>query len=194
MFLQRMHTVREVPLNVYSLNSSHVFILDMGLKFYVWCGRKCNEVEETEAIHYAQKLKVCEHVGKKAGQAVQVSFIVFLLSLIVQDWSHPSSSRYFVCANISVVAPPFLLPCRPFHPLISLFRERGSFQNFYDQPPPWCPGWRGSGGCNSLWFYTPCNEVSLCTCMHDACGICLLYISEACSHKVNPMQLRLCNS
>lgn len=59
MFLQRMCTVREVPLNVHSLDSSYVFILDLGMKFYVWCGKKCNEAEETEAIQYAQKLKVC---------------------------------------------------------------------------------------------------------------------------------------
>ena len=102
MFLQRMCIVREVPLNVHSLDSSHVFILDLGLKFYIWCGKRSKAVEDDRAIQYAQKLKVCEHVGKKAGQAVQVSFIVFLLSLIVQDWSQPSSSRYFV--RVSVVA------------------------------------------------------------------------------------------
>ena len=66
--------MREVPLNVHSLDSSHVFILDLGLTFYIWCGKRSKAVEETEAIQYVQKLKVCGHVGKKPGQEVQVFF------------------------------------------------------------------------------------------------------------------------
>ena len=81
LFLQKMCTVRQVPLYVRSLNSAHVFILDMEQTLYVWCGKTCSEDEVGKAIEYAQKLKVCEHASKKRS-ASNTSFLVLLIPFV----------------------------------------------------------------------------------------------------------------
>lgn len=128
MCLQNTCTAREVPLNVHSLNSAHVFILDLGVKFYVWCGRECTDSGvENEAFLFVQKLKVCGHVGKKR-RVNSASVLSFLISLFVQHhrWAYLANSRCFVRINgynnviggcsFSLIGS----PCPPLHHCSSL--------------------------------------------------------------------------
>lgn len=57
--------MREVPLNVHSLDSSAVFILDQGLELYLWIGNSCKKDDKFRAVQYLQHLKVGEQVGRK---------------------------------------------------------------------------------------------------------------------------------
>ena len=50
--------VKERPLNKHSLDSSDVFILDLGLTLYQWNGKTCNKDEKFKAGQYMQQLKV----------------------------------------------------------------------------------------------------------------------------------------
>lgn len=61
--LKKNITVREVPLNKHSLDSSDVFILDLGLELYQWNGKTANKDERLKALQYVQNLK-SERAGK----------------------------------------------------------------------------------------------------------------------------------
>lgn len=101
MCLQNVCTAREVPRNVHSLNSAHVFILDLGVKFYVWCGKELSDPGVAiEALQFVQKLKVCGYVGKKR-RVNSESVLSFPISLLVQRqrWACLANSRCFVCIN-----------------------------------------------------------------------------------------------
>ena len=50
--------IKERPLNKHSLDSSDVFILDLGLTIYQWNGKTCNKDEKFKAVQYLQTLKV----------------------------------------------------------------------------------------------------------------------------------------
>lgn len=50
--------MREKPLNKHSLDSSDVFILDLGLEIYQWNGKTCNKDEKFRAVQFLQTLKV----------------------------------------------------------------------------------------------------------------------------------------
>lgn len=56
--MQKNITVREVPLNKHSLDSSDVFILDLGLEIYQWNGKTANKDEKFKATQYIQQMKV----------------------------------------------------------------------------------------------------------------------------------------
>lgn len=56
-------TVMEVPLSRKSLDSSDVFILDLGLEIYQWNGKTCNKDEKFKAVQYLQSVK-SERGGK----------------------------------------------------------------------------------------------------------------------------------
>ena len=63
--------MREVPLNKHSLDSSDVFILDLGLTIYQWNGKTANKDERLKALQYVQQLKVGEQERcRKKGQSV----------------------------------------------------------------------------------------------------------------------------
>ena len=51
--------MKEVQLSRNSLDSSDVFILDLGLEIYQWNGKTCNKDEKFKAVQYLQTLKVC---------------------------------------------------------------------------------------------------------------------------------------
>ena len=55
--------IKERPLNKHSLDSSDVFILDLGLTIYQWNGKTCNKDEKFKAVQYLQTLKA-ERSGK----------------------------------------------------------------------------------------------------------------------------------
>ena len=48
----------EKHLNKHCLDTSDVFILDMGLKLYQWNGITCNKDERFKAAEYLQGIKV----------------------------------------------------------------------------------------------------------------------------------------
>ena len=48
----------EKPLNKHYLDSSDVFILDMGLKLYQWNGKTGNKDEKYKAAIYIQEIRV----------------------------------------------------------------------------------------------------------------------------------------
>ena len=48
----------ERPLNKHCLDTSDVFILDMGLTLYQWNGTTCNKDERFKAAEYLQGIKV----------------------------------------------------------------------------------------------------------------------------------------
>jgi gelsolin len=56
-------SVKEVPLSKASIDSSDVFILDLGLTIYQWNGKTCNKDEKFKAVQYLQTLK-SERGGK----------------------------------------------------------------------------------------------------------------------------------
>lgn len=76
--------MREVPLNKHSLDSSDVFILDLGLTIYQWNGKTANKDERLKAVQYVQQMKVGEQEerGRKK-RAVSVSVLVSLSLTIV---------------------------------------------------------------------------------------------------------------
>ncbi|XP_022092737.1 gelsolin-like protein 2 [Acanthaster planci] len=55
--------MREVPLSRKSLDSTDVFILDLGLELYQWNGATCNKDEKFKAVQYLQQVK-SERGGK----------------------------------------------------------------------------------------------------------------------------------
>lgn len=55
--------VKEVQLSKKSLDSSDVFILDLGLEVFQWNGKTCNKDEKFKAVQYLQTLK-SERGGK----------------------------------------------------------------------------------------------------------------------------------
>ena len=63
MCLQKRVEVKERPLSKKSLDSSDVFILDLGLEVYQWNGKTCNKDEKFRAVQYLQTLKVCVPVS-----------------------------------------------------------------------------------------------------------------------------------
>lgn len=67
--------MREVALNKHCLDSSDVFILDLGLTIFQWNGKTANKDERLKAVQYVQQLKVGEQLGEvgRRGQSVQVS-------------------------------------------------------------------------------------------------------------------------
>ena len=60
--MQKRVEIREVQLTKKALDSSDVFILDLGLEVYQWNGKTCNKDEKFKAVQYLQTLKVwvCE--------------------------------------------------------------------------------------------------------------------------------------
>ena len=58
-FTQKRVTVKEVQLSRKSLDSSDVYILDLGLEIFQWNGKTCNKDEKFKAVQYLQTLKVC---------------------------------------------------------------------------------------------------------------------------------------
>jgi len=56
-------TIKEVPFSRKSLKSDDVFILDLGLKVYIWVGSTANKDEKFRASQYVQQLK-SERNGK----------------------------------------------------------------------------------------------------------------------------------
>nr|CAF21863.1 gelsolin [Suberites ficus] len=50
-------TIKEVPLAKSSIDSSDVFILDLGLEVYQWNDKTCNKDEKFKAVQYLQTLK-----------------------------------------------------------------------------------------------------------------------------------------
>jgi gelsolin len=56
-------TVKEVQLSRKSLDSSDVYILDLGLEIFQWNGKTCNKDEKFKAVQYLQTLK-SERGGK----------------------------------------------------------------------------------------------------------------------------------
>ena len=56
--LQKGVTVKEVAYSRRSLDSSDVFILDLGLEIYQWNGKTCNKDEKFKAVQYTQQIKV----------------------------------------------------------------------------------------------------------------------------------------
>ena len=67
LLVQKNISVREVPLNKHSLDSSDVFILDLGLELYQWNGKTANKDERLKAAQYVQQLKVGMN-GSKEGE------------------------------------------------------------------------------------------------------------------------------
>jgi gelsolin len=63
LFTQKRITVKEVPLSKKSLDSSDVYILDLGLEIFQWNGKTCNKDEKFKAVQYLQTLK-SERGGK----------------------------------------------------------------------------------------------------------------------------------
>jgi gelsolin len=62
-FTQKRVTVKEVQLSRKSLDSSDVYILDLGLEIFQWNGKTCNKDEKFKAVQYLQTLK-SERGGK----------------------------------------------------------------------------------------------------------------------------------
>eukprot|EP00731_Ephydatia_muelleri_P023680 Em0015g1263a len=62
-------TVKEKPLNKHSLDSSDVFILDLGLEIFQWNGKTCNKDEKFRAVQFLQTLK-SERGGKPNVQSI----------------------------------------------------------------------------------------------------------------------------
>ncbi len=58
-------SIREVPLKKASIDSSDVFILDLGLKIFQWNGKTCNKDEKFKAVQWLQTVK-SERGGKCA--------------------------------------------------------------------------------------------------------------------------------
>jgi advillin len=54
---KRTVRVREVPLSNASLNTGDVFILDAGLKIYIWNGQDANRSEKSKGIEVASKIR-----------------------------------------------------------------------------------------------------------------------------------------
>ena len=50
--------MKEVTFSRKSLDSSDVFILDLGLEIYQWNGKTCNKDEKFKAVQYLQQIKV----------------------------------------------------------------------------------------------------------------------------------------
>lgn len=50
--------VKERPLNKHCLDTTDVFILDVGMVIYQWNGKTCNKDERYKAAQYLQHLKV----------------------------------------------------------------------------------------------------------------------------------------
>jgi len=46
---KKKHRMTEVPLNIDSLNSADVFILDKGLDLFIWNGKNCPHTEKFKA-------------------------------------------------------------------------------------------------------------------------------------------------
>jgi len=61
---KRYPRVFEVPITGDSLNEGDVFVLDMGLKIYVWSGKDCNMHEKLKATEIAQNIKDHERHSK----------------------------------------------------------------------------------------------------------------------------------
>jgi gelsolin len=61
--------IKEVPLSRKSLDSSDVFILDLGLEVYQWNGGTCNKDEKFKAVQYLQQLK-SERGGKPSVESL----------------------------------------------------------------------------------------------------------------------------
>ena len=61
---KRVVRVREVPLNNRSLNTGDVFILDAGLKIYIYNGHDANRAEKSKGIDVATKIRNEERGGR----------------------------------------------------------------------------------------------------------------------------------
>ena len=61
---KKVARIFEVPLSGSSLNEGDVFVLDAGLKFYMWVGTKSNPKEKMKAVHALNHIKSAERKGK----------------------------------------------------------------------------------------------------------------------------------
>ena len=56
--------VREVPLDVSSMNKGDCFVLDCGKIIYVYMGSSCKKIESLKAIQAANQVRDQDHAGK----------------------------------------------------------------------------------------------------------------------------------
>jgi advillin len=61
---KRVVRVREVPLSNASLNTGDVFILDAGLKIYIFNGQDANRSEKSKGVEVATKIRNEERGGR----------------------------------------------------------------------------------------------------------------------------------
>lgn len=61
---KRVVRIREVPLSNASLNTGDVFVLDAGLKIYIYNGRDANRSEKSKGIEVASKIRNDERGGR----------------------------------------------------------------------------------------------------------------------------------
>ncbi|XP_041379050.1 gelsolin-like protein 1 [Gigantopelta aegis] len=73
--------VRERPLSKHCLNSSSVFVLDLGLEIYQWNGQTCNKDEKFKAGHYLSSLK-----GSRGGKP-EIDTL--------EEWDTPETHKFF---------------------------------------------------------------------------------------------------
>lgn len=66
---RRKIEIRERPLARSSMDSSDVFILDLGLEIYQWNGKTCNKDEKFKAVQYLQTIK-SERGGKPSVESL----------------------------------------------------------------------------------------------------------------------------
>ena len=100
--------VKERPLNKHSLDSSDVFILDLGLTLYQWNGKTCNKDEKFKAGQYMQQLK-SERGGKPKVESLEEAdtskshqFYTSLSEDPLEDEKEQSDSDTFVPVIIRV--------------------------------------------------------------------------------------------
>jgi len=70
--LKKKIAVKQVPLSRKSLDSSDVFLLDLGLTLYQWNGKTCNKDEKFAALQYVNKIR-SERGGKPKVESLDES-------------------------------------------------------------------------------------------------------------------------
>ena len=90
--LQKGVSVKEVFLSRKSLDSTDVFILDLGLEIYQWNGKTCNKDEKFKAVQYLQQIKVFIFLLIRAHSLI--SFLTFFLISITFSRSEVESQKW----------------------------------------------------------------------------------------------------
>ena len=62
-----------------SLDPRHVFLVDGGLKIFVWYGRKCKNVLKSKARLMAEKVNKIERKDKVTFSCIQISSLFILM-------------------------------------------------------------------------------------------------------------------